>query len=100
MILDSSKTCRVCHETKSSESFHKLNRSKDGRDNKCIDCKHVEYKLKHPQPEYPEGCKPCTKCGEVKPATLEFFHKRGEYGDGLMYHCKICRNKAKSIYVT
>ena len=31
----------------------------------------------------------CTKCGNEKPATTEFFHKRGL---GLSYYCKPCCN--------
>ena len=32
--------------------------------------------------------KKCTKCGEEKPATPEFFYKRG---DRLRTDCKMCR---------
>lgn len=31
----------------------------------------------------------CTTCGETKPATLEFFHRRRE---GLTSECKVCRS--------
>ena len=34
--------------------------------------------------------KKCTKCGEEKPATAEFFHRRGK---GLQYYCKVCVTK-------
>ena len=34
--------------------------------------------------------KTCTKCGEEKLATLEFFHKRG---NGLRSQCKVCNNE-------
>jgi hypothetical protein len=33
--------------------------------------------------------KVCTKCGEEKPATLEFFHKKR---NGLSPECKTCKN--------
>jgi hypothetical protein len=33
--------------------------------------------------------KTCTKCGEEKPATLEYFHKSGS-GDGICAVCKVC----------
>ena len=39
--------------------------------------------------------KQCTKCGEEKPATLEYFHK---YGNGLYPQCKVCKNKEKQIW--
>jgi hypothetical protein len=37
--------------------------------------------------------KKCSKCGQEKPATAEFFHsnKRGKYG--VMAVCRECRNK-------
>ena len=34
--------------------------------------------------------KQCTKCGEVKPATNEFYHKMSASVDGLQYNCKVC----------
>lgn len=38
----------------------------------------------------------CTKCGEGKPATLEFFNKRK---GGITGVCKICRNaRIREIY--
>lgn len=36
--------------------------------------------------------KACTFCGEIKPATLQFFHKARK---GLHNRCKSCRNTAK-----
>ena len=35
--------------------------------------------------------KTCTKCGEVKPRSE--FHKNKKSGDGLQFHCKLCRAK-------
>lgn len=35
----------------------------------------------------------CPKCGEAKPATTEYFHKRGDTKSGLAAHCKICRRR-------
>jgi hypothetical protein len=37
--------------------------------------------------------KTCSKCGEEKPNTSEFFHKRKETKDGLRKDCKICAGK-------
>jgi len=34
--------------------------------------------------------KRCSKCGEVKPATTEFFHKHPEGKFGLRPDCKTC----------
>jgi len=33
--------------------------------------------------------KKCTKCGEEKPKTLEYFYKSGKFG--LEHNCKICK---------
>jgi len=40
--------------------------------------------------EMPTELKRCTKCGEEKPATLEFFHKKG---NRLRAVCKECRSQ-------
>lgn len=34
--------------------------------------------------------KKCTKCGEVKPATTEYFHRHSEGKGGLRPDCKVC----------
>lgn len=34
--------------------------------------------------------KACTKCGELKPATLDYFPRRGDYPDSLASWCKVC----------
>ncbi len=44
-----------------------------------------------------ESRKKCTKCGEEKPATNEFFHKNRKTPDGFEYWCKLCK-AARSIY--
>ena len=35
--------------------------------------------------------KTCSKCGEEKPATLEYFHKDSYIKDGFCSQCKVCR---------
>lgn len=40
--------------------------------------------------------KKCTKCGNEYPATVEFFHKKG---DKLHSKCKECRKKLKKEYL-
>jgi len=37
--------------------------------------------------------KKCTKCGESKPATLEYFHAYKRSSDGVRSACKDCRSK-------
>ena len=39
--------------------------------------------------------KTCTKCGEEKPATLEYFHRKGE---ALHAVCKVCRTQSDKAY--
>lgn len=39
--------------------------------------------------------KKCTKCGEEKPATREFFGGRNKHKSGLDYYCRACRRKPK-----
>ena len=42
--------------------------------------------------------KTCTKCGECKPATAEFFDKRSALIGGITAHCKICAKMARKTY--
>ena len=37
--------------------------------------------------------KKCTKCGEEKPATLDYFHAYKRSTDGVRSACKVCRAK-------
>ena len=39
--------------------------------------------------------KKCSRCGESKPATKEFFHARHDKPGGLAYQCKACRAAAR-----
>jgi 5-methylcytosine-specific restriction endonuclease McrA len=42
--------------------------------------------------------KTCTKCGETKPATTEFFYAEKTGRGGLAAHCKVCHAAACSRY--
>ena len=48
--------------------------------------------------ELPEGHKRCTKCGEIKPATAEYFHRDRTKGSGLRAECKQCMNYHQRCY--
>lgn len=37
--------------------------------------------------------KSCTQCGEMLPATNEYFHKSKHTRDGLRWECKECVSK-------
>ena len=42
----------------------------------------------------------CTKCGETKPLTAEFFHRDKTKPTGFRRICKECRSReAKSYYI-
>lgn len=43
--------------------------------------------------------KRCTKCGEVKPATTEYFYTHNRYRDHLDYHCKECFKRKFNKYI-
>ena len=40
----------------------------------------------------------CTKCGEEKPVTEEYFNKSNKYIDGYTYYCKVCISGYKKQY--
>ena len=42
--------------------------------------------------------KTCTTCNEVKPASLEFFHKQKGGKDGFRIVCKLCSNVKQREY--
>ena len=44
------------------------------------------------------AAKQCTKCGEVKPATTEFFYKHAEAHLGLRPDCIACHRKKSKAY--
>ena len=50
------------------------------------------YRQHKPREEVTKGYKKCSKCGEQKPATSEFFHIRKESSDGWNAMCRLCRN--------
>lgn len=47
----------------------------------------------------PTPTKICSKCGECKAATTEFFCKKTKHRDGLNSACKYCQRYEKSLYL-
>lgn len=45
-----------------------------------------------------EQSKACTKCGQIFPASAEYFHKHKKTFDGLASRCKACRIEDNNIY--
>lgn len=48
--------------------------------------------------DIPEGFKRCSKCGELKPGTNEFFSKHKLGKNGLRPHCKACQHDYGQTY--
>lgn len=42
--------------------------------------------------------KTCSKCGETKPATSEYFYRAKGASDGLRPDCKVCFNEKQRVY--
>jgi hypothetical protein len=106
------KTCTVCGQLKSLDSFCLDRRKLTGRAGECKDCHNIRT-LKHyhdnregelikrrakdrtsQSPIPPPLEKPCSKCSIIKPNTEFFKDKRQR--DGLATHCKSCQRKAIS----
>lgn len=45
-----------------------------------------------------EQSRPCTKCGQIYPRTVEFFHRHKGSFDGLAHRCKSCRIEDNNAY--
>ena len=46
--------------------------------------------------------KKCTKCGNILPATADYFYRDRKFKSGLHYDCKLCRKKyvdSRSEYI-
>lgn len=103
------KTCTKCGESKpvTFEFFYRFNGRGDGFRAQCKACskadngarKKAQRKTPVPVP-VAEGMRRCSGCGDVKPATLEFFFSRNTRGrkPALSSRCKTClaeREKAR-----
>jgi len=96
------KICIKCGEKKpaTSEFFHARPL---GFRAECKECRNnyqraawakrrQKWLAEHPRDD---SVKTCTKCGEEKPATTEFFHRNG----GRLYAwCKQCHNASRRLY--
>jgi len=91
------KQCTKCKEIKpaTTEFFHSTKQHRSyGVIGMCKVCKNIaqknNYVKRKPIDIIPDGYKRCTKCKEVKLATLEYFPHSSRVKAGLHTYCKQC----------
>lgn len=90
------KECHRCHEVKPETEFNKDKNAPGGLNRWCRPCISAyhgrKYTPKSPllKPA-PEGFKCCTRCGEIHPATREFFNWC--QSRGVRQPCRVCGRK-------
>lgn len=97
------KQCKRCKQVWPADALHFKSelRNTDGLTGVCLPCLRVEaVNRKHgrhtPMREFTDdGCAACTKCGEFKPQTLEFFATNKKCQGGLEPTCRSCRTTAR-----
>jgi len=80
-IVERSKTCFKCGETKLLRYFYRHPQMADGHLNKCKECTKADNRRQ-------VRSKTCFKCGETKP--LRSFYRHPEMADGHLNKCKEC----------
>jgi hypothetical protein len=100
------RRCSKCGIEKpaTSEFFYRRHDRPLGLQYKCKECKNSEDHEQRlvnnpPKPQPRDGHKICTKCGEEKLATLEFFYGQKIASDGLHPWCKTCHNANHKTWV-
>lgn len=103
--MSETKKCGRCKEEKpaTNEFFNKDSKTKTGLRSYCKICQSIDRKeIKIPKKVsvLPDGFKMCSKCGEIKIATNDFFPKDSSVISGLKAQCKICNAVAtKERYI-
>lgn len=101
-ILDSTTKC--CTRCGTDYPLTAENFRLDGKwfENVCRVCQREVHNARRRTPETKlqhrvdaEGFKICPKCGIRKPATTEYFHRKG---DRFTSYCRECRNAHSAIY--
>lgn len=99
------RRCSICGESKpaTTEFFYKKKREgRDGLDSRCISCflstalakreaANPKLAARHKAEAEHPGMKLCPQCGNVKPATPEFFTRNKNTKNGLYPICKTCK---------
>ena len=88
------KVCKKCKESKDTEYFYKLTKSRDGFQTWCKPCMDDAFKRKSAErlangPSIIRDAKVCRDCNTRKPIN-QFFVKRGYSADGYGSYCKPC----------
>jgi len=96
------KVCRKCTQEKEFSEFTPNKNSKTGLSSWCKICTSSYQKerkqLIHSTRAPEDGLKECTKCGQRKPASTEFFNKMCKGKNGLNPVCKICHRELQNSY--
>lgn len=89
------KVCTKCGESKpaTTEYFHSSSDGKYGLRGRCKACIAANIHVYQPSASGEQEFKTCTKCGESKPATLEYFFRSSANQDGLNTRCKTCHSE-------
>lgn len=88
------KRCRICGQEKAlvPANYWRDKTKPDGFSNICSACSTDRAKQQKARRDLerslPDGMKRCRRCGEVKPATTEYFYTYKHYG--LRNQCKAC----------
>jgi hypothetical protein len=101
--MDTLKICATCGVSKplTAEFFQPYPRMRTGFRNQCRSCVNAQRRERYrPKPsrrsefaKAPTQTKVCTKCGETKRRTAEFFPPDVRMVDGFRSECKACRAK-------
>lgn len=85
------KQCTRCKERKPLTVFPSNKTCSGGREGVCNKCR-AQRRKSGPPPELPTpaGFRRCTKCAELKPATIEYFNAGKRYKGGWRSQCKEC----------
>lgn len=98
------KVCKKCGEAKLHDEFHKAKGGKDGLNPRCKQCRCAEEEERRRK----QGIMPrdvadpdaetrrCTKCGETKPLTREYFTVRSNGRLGT--RCLACQSEYDKVY--
>lgn len=94
------KHCSRCNNSYPLESFANSSSSKDGKFHYCRKCA-AERKGRtwHPKCIMLDGYLQCGRCGDVLPATIEFFHRNHKQRLGLQTICISCKKIDDAAYL-